>query len=208
MRYWPTGPDPDVAAKPLYRHRMAAKWLYCHPTRVPGAPPRRPSPGCGPGGWGSGDRGTGLGSAPARRAGSLSKHGRGLRRRSRAGTSARLRTVGATVNTPDFVPATLTSADGTTIAYETAGTGSAVIVLSTVAKDRTAVAGIAAARRAPHSRQRRPSRPRGQRRPPALRPGPRDRGHRRPGRRRRRPRRSRQRLRRLCARPRRRVRAR
>jgi pimeloyl-ACP methyl ester carboxylesterase len=40
---------------------------------------------------------------------------------------------------------TLTSKDGTTIAYETAGSGPAVIVISTVAEDHTGVAGIAAA---------------------------------------------------------------
>jgi pimeloyl-ACP methyl ester carboxylesterase len=39
--------------------------------------------------------------------------------------------------------ATLTSKDGTTIAYETAGSGPAVVVISTVAEDRTGVAGIA-----------------------------------------------------------------
>lgn len=40
--------------------------------------------------------------------------------------------------------ATLLSKDGTTIAYETAGSGPAVLVISTVAEDRTGVAGIAA----------------------------------------------------------------
>lgn len=39
---------------------------------------------------------------------------------------------------------TLTSKDGTTIAYETAGSGPAVIVVNTVAEDHTGVAGIAA----------------------------------------------------------------
>ncbi|WP_375000359.1 alpha/beta fold hydrolase [Aeromicrobium sp. CTD01-1L150] len=39
--------------------------------------------------------------------------------------------------------ATLTSADGTTIAYETSGSGPAVILISTVAEDRTGVAGLA-----------------------------------------------------------------
>ncbi|WP_228837017.1 alpha/beta fold hydrolase [Nocardia brasiliensis] len=40
---------------------------------------------------------------------------------------------------------TVTSPDGTTIAYETAGSGPAIIVISNVAEDRTGVAGIAAA---------------------------------------------------------------
>ncbi|WP_116951053.1 alpha/beta fold hydrolase [Jiangella endophytica] len=39
---------------------------------------------------------------------------------------------------------TLTSKDGTTIAYETTGSGPAVIIISTVAEDHTGVAGIAA----------------------------------------------------------------
>ncbi|WP_084469422.1 alpha/beta fold hydrolase [Jiangella gansuensis] len=38
---------------------------------------------------------------------------------------------------------TLTSKDGTTIAYETAGSGPAVVVISTVAEDHTGVVGIA-----------------------------------------------------------------
>lgn len=41
--------------------------------------------------------------------------------------------------------ATLTSADGTTIAYGTAGSGPAIIVISNVAEDRTGVAGLARA---------------------------------------------------------------
>lgn len=40
---------------------------------------------------------------------------------------------------------TVTSADGTTIAYQRAGAGPAIIVISNVAEDRTGVAGIAAA---------------------------------------------------------------
>lgn len=40
---------------------------------------------------------------------------------------------------------TITSADGTTIAYERAGTGPAVIVISNVAEDHTGVAGLAEA---------------------------------------------------------------
>ncbi|MBN6041340.1 alpha/beta fold hydrolase [Amycolatopsis sp. 195334CR] len=40
---------------------------------------------------------------------------------------------------------TLTSADGTTIAYETAGSGPAIIVVSNVAEDRSGVAGLAEA---------------------------------------------------------------
>ncbi|ANZ39872.1 hypothetical protein BBK82_31330 [Lentzea guizhouensis] len=40
---------------------------------------------------------------------------------------------------------TITSADGTTIAYEKAGSGPAIIVISNVAEDHTGVAGLAAA---------------------------------------------------------------
>jgi pimeloyl-ACP methyl ester carboxylesterase len=45
---------------------------------------------------------------------------------------------------PTTVTSTVTSADGTTIAYERTGSGPAVIVVSNVAEDRTGVAGIAA----------------------------------------------------------------
>ncbi|MFS8102449.1 alpha/beta fold hydrolase [Lentzea alba] len=45
----------------------------------------------------------------------------------------------------ETIMSTITSADGTTIAYEKTGSGSAVIVISNVAEDRTGVAGLAEA---------------------------------------------------------------